>query len=149
MKKNLRITLGQPFQFEAIFWFPNEKTLSVDYFIDGGLIAQHHNRKLNRSLNVKFGIYRILSEGTTTFIYDNPVIERLDWTDSGKMIGKSWPAQPDPWIWCVTPDAWDTLKESDCKARDGESFDTMEEAFAEYQQLQQKTPQLFLGCLFP
>ena len=77
-------------------------------------------------------------EGTTTFIYDNPVIERLDWTDSGKMIGKSWPAQPDPWIWCVTPDAWDTLKESDCKARDGESFDTMEEAFAEYQQLQQK-----------
>ena len=78
MKKNLRITLGQPFQLEAIFWFPNEKTLSVDYFIDGELIAQHHNRKMNKGSYVKFGIYRVLSEGTTTFIYDNPVIEKLD-----------------------------------------------------------------------
>ena len=66
---------GVTYNFETMIE-NDEIIVSVVYFFNEKKIAGHKNRKLlNRCAYVKFGIYRVLSEGTTTFIYENPTLE--------------------------------------------------------------------------
>ena len=77
---------GKKYRFKAnINYQRKEKNISVKYYLNNELIAQHLNVPLSKKKTdgpygpskpyIKIGIYRIGETGTTSFAYNNLVIK--------------------------------------------------------------------------